>query len=769
MSEQGPQGRSILTDRAAEARYKSLFKAMNPRASKKFQERGPTPAAPNESAPKRLWFQRLRSIPIVSQKAVGCAPVSPPTRRKGWLARGFGKLPKFGRRARAAELGDLLTRCSYSDASVFAAQLVDIAAGARGVPALTELARHWVKLPDEAREATLSVGAARWAQVAQILIDDQRPDVRRSAAMFAVASGEPMLMRALPSMLRDPQPGVARAAESALVRLAKVEDRHTGHPRPAGFRETAERVIAQAAIDYPEHRRPGALLAVGRLIGSAALLAEVGEPLRSWLKEADHPVHHLMRSVIRRSEDASMRMCALVWLRVPALAGACRDRLIRAATVQEHEEVLSRAHLLANPARLEALRCVVMPAKWLKGGGAVPGARALAGMTIEARSGLATWLESVPMPPKLHDQAVALLLGDESAAVRHSAARSLARLAAADRPGARGQGCVVDLCFDEEARVARTAIFTLSRRRGALIGDDAAARVLERLARSPHDVVRAVSDDLCGRIGGAWDAATPAGRLAAHRLLRGSPDVFIARLRESVGAGPVASRIVAIRMAVVLRSVGDVELELLRIACAKPGGVTEGMERLVATAAAALSELMTEAAEAALRACLTHTDDRVRANALEGLCRRARRRGGIGAPGWLATTILELKGDRHHRVCAGAAWALMQADGPGAAAPVGGGGVDLVEAGMEALVRMIADDRCEHRIAGLWLAERLAAAPGGRLASRWGDHLAGRLAQVIESDPDDAVRERAARFAGRLIAEVRRGWSDRAGFSRATV
>jgi len=112
-----------------------------------------------------------------------------------------------------------------------------------------------------------------------------------------------------------------------------------------------------------------------------------------------------------------------------------------------------------------------------------------------------------------------------------------------------------------------------------------------------------------------------------------------------------------------------------------------------------------------LRRCLDDPDPRVASNAIEAMDR-------LGEPGREGTLLSKLEA-RHHRVRASAVATLLQV---------------RVERAGEALLDMLEDRSRPHRIAALWVIERL------QLGS-----LLDRVEALAEKDPDQQVRRRAAR------------------------
>ena len=148
-----------------------------------------------------------------------------------------------------------------------------------------------------------------------------------------------------------------------------------------------------------------------------------------------------------------------------------------------------------------------------------------------------------------------------------------------------------------------------------------------------------------------------------------------------------------------------------------------------------------------LDALRRHAYGRVRANAVEAVARRAR----VG-PGRRADALIEHKNDVHHRVRACAIRGMFHRGRMFGEAV----GMLMEPAAAEALGAMLCDERPMHRVAGVWLADRMLGSGVGQ------PDLAGRIADMARSDPDEGARTRAARAAARLMAGVRNGWRERA-------
>ncbi|MBZ0170959.1 MAG: hypothetical protein K8E66_01130, partial [Phycisphaerales bacterium] len=158
-------------------------------------------------------------------------------------------------------------------------------------------------------------------------------------------------------------------------------------------------------------------------------------------------------------------------------------------------------------------------------------------------------------------------------------------------------------------------------------------------------------------------------------------------------------------------------------------------------AAAALCDLSDAGVDALLGKAIDHTDPRVRANAIEALDRLVRR-GGVG--GENGRRFVEFKVAGEHRARANALRALSWR---------GDGLLDLGPT-WDDLTLMLTDDRSPHRLAGVWLSERLLCGSVDR-GDRW-RALARHVASLARDEADAHIKARAVRCSRRLLGELAR-------------
>jgi len=604
-------------------------------------------------------------------------------------------------------------------------------------------------------------------------------DVRRSIALLAGDAGDAGLAAGASLMVGDSDPGVSAAAERALLLLAMASVRGgagEGLERAldgaleagrgsefgrgvgvglVGDREDVLRAVAEGAAGFADHRRRGVVLAAALLLDGRTGRGRDrgGVALRAWLDDGGHPSHDGVRAALRWSKVPLMRLRALEWIGRDGLAGASADRLSKSQGAFEHELVLAASHLGLRPARRGRLARIAIATKRVPGeaGGrprtvlvrdaALPPAGVLAGLSLEARRGLPRFAGM--LKPDLGAVRMGLepLVGDADAITRHAAARAMP------------PGGVADFCFDRDARVAGTAALLsgldgVGARTPRGAGREAEReRVVRALGRSEHASVRGWADAAAALLPGA---ATAAGRLDARRAMGVDRPGFVAALRGRMTGAAGPGRLATVMLTRAFGLGQELEGELVELLARADAG-DEDAARIAATAVAALGDVTTPAASAAVRGSLRHADGRVRANAVEAAARQGRRTGSeAGAIVAMPAALIELKRDAHHRVRANAVRAALAGGIEGRGSDGGRGAADLAS--------MLGDARPMHRLAGAWLAGRVMPGSGReRLGERWPE-LHARVAEAARFDADGRVRARAAACSARLDAEMRGAW-----------
>ncbi len=706
---------------------------------------------------------------------------------------------------------------------------------ARAGEALGALVGMWERLPADARGLALGVGRGRWEEaVAAALSQPESVEEARSAALLGSELGEVGVGGSLVTALGIDDDRTRRVAELGLLGLSlrargldaaavasEVEEAELpaiGRGRVEGIERARLDVhLADAAWGFAGHQRRAALLAGLVGLDLAGLSdsrrdqsgASGAARLLRLVQESSHVAHRALRQIVRWSPAPVVRERALLLLSEASIAEAALERVSRAESRGEHEAVLRLAHLGLRPRRRRLLGMVRVVATGgleakgeeqrsaaktvpfsgtgvgvIAGGQALPEARMLAGMDEACRAGAAMLAGMV----EADDQARAALLrdslGDASPLVR---LRALAAVPRAE---------LAHYCFDADPHVARSAMLRWSTAGMGLRGRAEAgerARVAGVLARSPHASVRRLAEQETPRET-PWMAHCPASRASAWRLAVRERDGLLGHVRRRVkgtrpaegaadgtadgrGAVSVEEQVGAI---VVARRLGLSRVIAMDLAeLLEPGTGTGAVDpRVAATAAAALGDVDDAVSRGALRRALTHSDARVRANAVEaiGVQRMAVEDATTGRDRDYGS-LIELKGDPHHRVRANAIRALLQL--PPACpkerrvAKRAGGVLEgkprvYEPVAVDALAAMLGDERPAHRLAGVWLAGRVLAGGQGRLGGSWSG-LSARLSEIGAQDGDARVRERARGVCERMSAVIRAAWSGSGSGSAASV
>ena len=653
--------------------------------------------------------------------------------------------------------------------------------------ALVALVSQWEDLPESVRRTALASGAGRWESIAQSVLDARDTRELKSLAAMIVDAPDPGFAPVLSRLLAHEDAGVALSGDRALVRLsmAALEDVSpeqygqelaalAARPR---LDETMGRLcsnggasvllgaVADAAWAFAEHRCTGALLAAILLLDQPLELSGPEETeaaagamarLHRLLDEASHPSHAPLSVAFKRRGVPVLRERSWRLLTSPGLGAAALERIARAESRTEHEGMLRDAHLALNPKR--ARRLGLVDVRTRRDGSAitldacapVPDEDSTKSLSVRARRGLPRLLAEMRLDAALGRMVREPLLDDPDALVRLNAARSAEPVELAD------------YLFDPDPFVARSATLRWSMvgvpegvRWPPRLREAGRARLAGRLGQRPEAGIACLGREEWDRLS-PFDPRSPGGRVGARRWLRDDPKTFLAQLSDRLESSEASTRIDALLLIRTLRLGGRLESSVIAHAQDEHEDA-----RVRATCVAILGEVSTvEACEVVLYA-LASTDDRERANAVEAKARQSVDAGDLAsADPATHAVMIELKEDPHHRVRANALRVLLRSGTPNRARVFEPAAIDGLES-------MLSDDRDTHRIAGVWLAERVLSGSGrGRLGGRW-DGLARRVASIATGDPSDRARSRASRCAARLLGELRN--DPVAGFSHTNA
>ncbi|MEQ8769898.1 MAG: hypothetical protein RIB60_05255 [Phycisphaerales bacterium] len=605
--------------------------------------------------------------------------------------------------------------------------------------ALAALACVWKRVPSDLKGAALAVGRGRWTRAIDRAAASSDPFERESAAILIRDSSNATSAREACQLLTDDDRDVSRAADRALlsltIRVAGIDHARLGPDlvfvpvsvlTDAAPRDVVVEHVAEAAWSFGDAHRGRDVLVAALLLADLktppAALTAPQRRLVALLTTPGHPAVGALRTLVRTTRSPELRARSLRWVAGGPLADAALERLSKSDSDDDHEAMLENAHLVLRPARAAAFGvATVRLAKSATGiarGGLLPDANAWARLAPNARRGYALLPGLLGLPRPARRAALAPCLGDPDPIARHRAARSCDPMDLAD------------FTFDADARIARSAALRWScaglpdtMRPPRHAGDDRRARVVTKLARSPHRAVRSVAA-ADARRADPWDPESPGSRVVARRWLAEDNASFIVAARERLGDDDVAACVRTIRLLIAVSAAALFEQELAAL-------LGDGARpRVAATAARALSAIPTAPARNALAGALRATDARVRANALEALVRSSR--GRLGA-------LVELKSDSHHRVRGAAVRAELDAATPG---------------GLDDVLEMLNDARSEHRLAGVWVAERALTGRRSGPPAPGADAVLDRLSAIARSDASQDVRSRALRCVRRVLIET---------------
>ena len=629
-------------------------------------------------------------------------------------------------------------------------ELVRLGSRPRGSEAWDQLAWNFGRFTDKQRMHALAAGVEYWAESCRRLGTASNALCRAAAARVAGWSDDPEVISELPALLSDVDADVSATAAAALLQLTRRVTHGTGSGR-AAFR-AAQAAVAEGVANYDRHKRREALTCALDLLARPAAIRAGRACFYSFLWAEDHAAQLTMRSVIRRERTPDMGARSWLWLSFRAFQAACADRLGGIDSTGELADVMAFGHLLANPDRRGALETFARDGR--KTGKGFFGIDDLV-------------MEAIVGPGAKHAPAFAMfglsgggedlasLVADHRPLVRYQLVRTLGPDASRTLVNSE---TLADLCFDAHPRVAASSLLHLSS--PAVRDRKSRARVgvlCSRLTRSPHHEVRAIASLSLAR-DEAWLLNAPSSRLLARRLAKLDRTGLVQQLRERLApTSDVDQRINTILLAQRLGLAAEIQPLLIEIVQSPHHGGTvqpqpwagQGELRVAATAVSTLARLDSPEADNVVFGALRHPDARVRANAVDALARRASRTAATADPGRIPLEqIIELKNDEHHRVRASAIRAEMLVLASGNISGIGpGAGANPQIRLPQAVLPMLSDPRPMHRVAGLWLAERLT----GELPRLDADQLAGSVAGMIDQDASQEVRVRARRCAGRLL------------------
>jgi hypothetical protein len=566
---------------------------------------------------------------------------------------------------RRAALRAAFARCGSDERPLLALEIADLAA-ASGEPAdATPIARAWAELPADDRQALTR---------------------RLGTGLLGVVG-----------VLRESDDPASRAAAARIVADLVAEG-------PQNDRDEADLddALALAASDFPEHR-------VAEVLTALLVRAhDAGPRVREFLERASDPTHMALRSAARSGPAGLLRARAVSWLDSPALGPVSRDMLERAADPALTAAAFEQHHLLRARQRDTMAAKIERSERLLASGPASM-------LSVRARVGRLAWAGVVRLRAEARLDLLHQTISDPDARVRLAAARDLSR----QPPTPAGDEALTDFAFDPHPAVAAAAASALvdataSGRRRAL------APALDRLRRSPHDMVRALAEQARrGRSPGGADWPAAAGARARRSVRDRAGD--LESIETGLAAG-VSDHVVAALDLAQRRGLVDQFRARIETVATGPD------ERAAAKAALVLGELNDAGSARTIEALLSHPSGRVRASAVEAMTRR--RPADTRFNAWTSDEVPRVRANalRH---------------------TIRRGGLPARHA-QTVLSEMLADVRAGHRLSALWVAQRVRDVS-----------LAQRVGDLARLDPEPAVRERAQRCSIVLAGAMRQAWSTR--------
>ncbi len=557
-------------------------------------------------------------------------------------------------------------------------------------------AQNMAALSPAVQKKTMRALGSSLDSAARLLLDSANVSDREAAAVTLCLRRSPMGAKELARLAGDDSSSVRDRAVESLLTLGRST------PVRSSLWDAMDRALAQLAdrvMDLPDR---------AVLRAALPLLANPGAHLSRILNDGEHPANFVFRSLVRRG-GAEMGAGELIrLLRMDAVAPAALDALQSAAvTTDDWAGALSATHLLLAPGRGTRIRRLPERDKQL------PTGAIIGELPHSALRSLPRWINANNWQGKGLTQVIDRLVGCEDPTARASL---LVQFRQTKRPDKMIHDALQDLSLDRCPSVSRSALLSI------LDEDSKKLRTLvRRQLRSPSQANRICAAQTLRRRDpfAQLDRDDPlADATALRRALKRDRAATLDALRVAIGGGAATRRIRAISLAIRVEAAPDCELELLSTAASRD-------PKLAASAVVALGRLTSQAAVQAVRACLQHDDDRVRANAVEAASKH---------DSLIEPMCRSLDSSVAREKC-NAVHVLLSRVEP-----------KLQSQGRARLNEMLTDKRADHRRSALWLVERLGCT-----------EVAGQVASLVSNESNNDVRNRAQRTARRLLAEMRAG------------
>lgn len=574
--------------------------------------------------------------------------------------------------------------------------------------ALVEVIRYFGLFKADLQELILEHSTLLDTALRQAAHDDDL-EARMQAVDVITRSHSIRLAYLLSSQLQADDARLTRAAAAGLFTMAQhlVHKRQPGPDAAAIARRMAwlGGALGEACASYHRHGRHDVLAAVG-------LVAPVfNMQLMIQLRDHRSATHIALTRMIRGVERPAVAAAMLGFAGISELAPAVTEGLKLRRSGEHLDPMLSRTHLLANPAVRAALRKVQQSAHLL------PDVALVGRLSPTRLRLLPRWVHHVYARSEAKVAALAPITTSRDRTARLQALRMLIRM-----EKIVADDLIATMCFDSEVAIARIALRHLMARRWEGLPD-----LLVKLISSPHTEVAKMAEARFTPMGfnrywDHFDKLEPAVRRAAGAALIKLDARFHHQLAARMASSHAADRFKAVMIARELGQESFFEQQLLDLMIDPDTRVASA-----ATSAAGSIGQSTRIVEA-LAGALEHPDDRVRANAVESVEK-------MDVVDQTYQQLTELLDSQGHRSRANAVKALLRL-------PVGGA--------LGALGRMLRDPDPEHRISALWVVQRMGL-----------EQVAGRIAELAQSDDDAEVRRRALKVFRQMAQQHEAGASRR--------
>ena len=567
------------------------------------------------------------------------------------------------------------------------------------------LIRHFDRLDESLQQQLLSNPRDLFGPLRDTM-EDADGNGRANGISIIRRTADPKLVFLLTEALADSRDAVRElAAASFLEAIRKYRHGDWNYdtpprPDPAGstvlVHESPDPHHLRRAVDFAlrqfhAHRQTNAVL--------AALIFERQQDSTLWPLFADshNDLTRAAAAILRQLTDPDLASAAFLALASPlraaALAGlgaandpAMADALAHESyrlldpTLRAGVEGLSRTRLFAGPPRADE-PTPWTPANWLD---------------------YFRLLDQLPLPP--HEKLPWFLrmldsldIAAEQVAGRMLIVRAISALTAADTVGA-----LVRITSDPVERVACLATRYLLRRRQSEWREHAPV-----VLGSPHPSVRrlltqAISPGQFERLWHQYQKLPPAVQLTTTRALSEKDKEFGDNLKEKLENPESTEASQGLRMLQTLPNLGTYRDQIISL-CAHPD------HRVVSAAVKLIGRLQDPSLRDILEAAATHSDPRVRANAVEAM--------DLLHVADNSKQIFALLNSRFNRERANAIRAISQFD---------------FTTARECLIKMLADPSPAHRISALWVVGQLNLMA-----------LVRQVGSMARRDPNTRVRQRA--------------------------